>query len=130
MPMQIFFESNVTLQDCYIQIRRRQGFGDLLSEYKKLSKLGKGAYGYVVLAQHKNSKSRVAINIMSKKRIEFEYDNLTEPFQEITLLQAIARAKFPQVLELIDYYDDHNLHYLVTKVYDGGNLYSYFKERI
>ena len=82
------------------------------------------------MAQHKNSKSRVAIKILNKKQIESEYDNPTEPFQEITLLHALARAKCPHVLELIDYDDDQNFHYLVTRVYAGGNLSSYFKEQI
>ena len=82
------------------------------------------------MAQHKNSKSKVAIKIMSKKQIKFEYDDPAEPFQEITLLQALARAKCPQLLEVIDYDDDQDLHYLVTKVYDGGNLYSYFQQQI
>ena len=86
MTKKIFFENNLTLQDCYIQIRRHQGFSDLLSEYLFRSRLGQGGYADVFLAQHKNSKSNLAIKIMNKKRIESEYYNPTEPFQEITLL--------------------------------------------
>ena len=73
-----------------------------MSEYSILTQLGKGSYGRVVLAQHKNTKVRVAIKIIGKDVIMFNFNDPTEPFQEIKLLEELAPLKSVHLLKLID----------------------------
>ena len=65
---------------CVTQVRLSQNYDDLLSEYNELSFLGKGGFGKVVLAQHKNSLSKVAIKLIDKSRLTAVYTNCDEVF--------------------------------------------------
>ena len=76
----------------------------------------------MVHAEHKNSKSQVAIKIISKEIVSCAHKPPNEPFQEITLLEALARANCSNILEFIDKDDDENYLYLVTKIYAGSHL--------
>ena len=76
----------------------------------------------MVHALHKNSKRRVAIKIISKNIVSTIHKEPNEPFQEITLLEALNRANCTNILEFIDKDDDEHFLYLVTKIYPGYNL--------
>lgn len=76
----IFFESEQMLFRCVTQVRLSQNFDDLLSEYNELSFLGKGGFGKVVLAQHKNNFSKVAIKLIDKNRLTKVYSKCDEVF--------------------------------------------------
>lgn len=65
---------------CVTQVRLSQNYDDLLSEYNELSFLGEGGFGKVVLAQHKNSLSKVAIKLIDKSRLTAVYTNCDEVF--------------------------------------------------
>ena len=65
LTTQIFFESNETLEDCHVEIKRLQGFSDLRAEYKIIKKLSKGDYPCVLLARHKKSKIEIVLKMIS-----------------------------------------------------------------
>ena len=83
----------------------------------------------MVLAEHKNSKSRVAIKIISKALIKDIYRNLSEPFQEVSLLEDLAQINCENILEFLDMDENDDYVYLVTKVYAGRCLQSYLNEQ-
>ena len=100
--MQIFFESNETLEDCHAEIKRLQGFSDLRSEYSIIRQLSKGSYPCVLLARHKKSKIKVVLQMVSSIIIEHVFHNPAKPYQEAKLLEELALLKCKNVLELID----------------------------
>ena len=59
---------------------KRQGFIERLSQYTVLGKLGKGAFGIVVLAQHKYSEVKVAIKLIDKRQINQQFTEQDEIF--------------------------------------------------
>ena len=87
-----------------------------------------GGFGQVVLAQHKNSKTRVAIKTISKALIKDIYRDPSEPFQEVSLLEDLAQINCQNILEFLDKDDDEHYVYLVTKAYGGRHLQAYLNQ--
>ena len=79
----------------------------------------------MVLAEHKNSKSRVAIKIISKATIKDIYRDPSEPFHEVSLLLDLAQINCQNIIEFLDKDDDEVCVYLVAKVYAGRHLQAY-----
>ena len=88
-----------------------------------------GGFGQVVLAQHKNSKTRVAIKTISKALIKDIYRDPSEPFQEVSLLEDLAQINCQNILQFLDKDDDEHYIYLVTKAYGGRHLQAYLKQQ-
>ena len=78
------------LEECNSQIRKSQGFAELLDEYTLVTKLGEGGFGSVMLAEHKNSKAKVAIKLIKKAPLAKMYAKCGETFQEVSVLREVT----------------------------------------
>ncbi|OQR91392.1 serine/threonine kinase [Thraustotheca clavata] len=84
------------------------------------SLLGSGAFGSVVLATHNVTKNRVAI-----KKIARTDEGMKDFRYEVSNLRALH--DHPNIVSLIDHFDDGEYLSLVMEVAEHGNLYSFVK---
>lgn len=90
----------------------------LLQKYKNKKKLGKGAYGDVLLVEDLNGKE-YAVKMISNKIIQ------KDPYLEEYLegeKDAMMSIKNRYVVELYAFEEDENYKYFVCEYCDGGDL--------
>ena len=88
----MFFDSDVILQEWYVQILQLQGFDNFTDQYEWRSKLGEGAFGDVLLARHKLTRIRCAMKLLDKRIINEAFSVTSESYQEISLLDEVTIA--------------------------------------
>jgi len=60
----------MAIQNCHAEILKAQGFLEKrIEQYVPMGRLGRGAFGIVLLAKHKYSGIKVAIKVIEKKVI-------------------------------------------------------------
>eukprot|EP00056_Hartaetosiga_gracilis_P006417 m.96511 g.96511 ORF g.96511 m.96511 type:complete len:983 (+) comp12468_c0_seq3:152-3100(+) len=93
----------------------------LLPHYKLQRTLGEGAFAKVKQAVHKESGLNVAVKVVYKKCITADYvrDNLQ---REGNLLRLIDH---PNVIKLIEIFENDDVYCLVTEIATGGELLDY-----
>eukprot|EP00944_MAST-04C_sp_MAST-4C-sp1_P000179 g179.t1 len=88
--------------------------------YKLIKELGEGAYSVVYEGKHRGTKERVAIKVIKKKGLpQTEYENLTH---EVGIMKTLDH---PNIVKLIDYFDEEKACYIVTELCVGGELLDY-----
>lgn len=81
------------------------------------SKLGDGAYGQVRLATCKRTGLNRAIKTIAKSSATQTYDNL---IAEVAVLKQLDH---PNIMKLLEFYEDARNYHLVTELYTGGELF-------
>ena len=90
---------------------------ELKNTYKVKQVIGKGGYASVRLAVHRQTKIKVAIKVVQKKRMS-EADLLG--FQnEVAFLSEIDH---PNVVQVLDIYEDEKNFCLILERLEGGGL--------
>lgn len=85
--------------------------------YKLIKELGEGAYSVVYEGKHRETKERVAVKVIKKKGLPpAEYENLTH---EVGIMRTLDH---PNIVKLIDYFDEKKACYIVTELCVGGEL--------
>lgn len=110
-------ENNVSSTGPPIHPRR----ASTIAKYQILKTLGEGASCRVMAVEDKGTKRRYAMKVMDKSA---EYNrSLFE--NEARILNAL---KHPNVLELVDAYEDDRTYNLITVLCQGGELFDRVKE--
>ena len=99
-------------------------FKSLLDQYEIENKLGKGKFGLVKLAKHKETGRLVAIKIMAKKNMNNQDLELAKT--EIDILKV---SQHPNIITLYDLYDTEDFIYTVIQYCSGGDLFGYLEKR-
>ena len=99
-------------------------FKSLLDQYEIENKLGKGKFGLVKLAKHKETGRLVAIKIMAKKNMNNQDLELAKT--EIDILKV---SQHPNIIKLYDVYDTADFIYIVMEYCSGGDLFGYLEKR-
>lgn len=89
----------------------------VVAKYHLREVLGKGAFSEVVRAEEKESGKQVAIKIIDKKALKGKEEALQN---EIDVLR---KARHPNIVELMELYDDKSRLYLVMELVTGGELF-------
>ena len=119
-----FFTDDVFIYKPFVYIIKKStcyfNFSDLYEKYKEI---GKGGFGVVYLGQHKKTKQQVAIKILKKEKIEYlhEFEIIRN---EIDILKLCYH---PNILRILDNFEDNDYIYIVTEYIDGGTLRDYLK---
>ena len=124
----VFFDTEEEMVTFHEEILHRQGFGghDRIKQYEFLGKLGQGTFGIVLLAKHKLSGIRVAVKMINKRPIEKAFSKVeNHVYQEIQVVNEIARANCSNTLELIETFENSEDYVIVTKMMQGGDLHNY-----
>lgn len=127
----IFFTSATQQEYWYNTIQKAQGFDPEhhIEQYESLGPLGEGSFGIVVLSQHRYSGAKVAIKIISKARIENTFKVNGQDFQELEILDEVTNSECPNILELIESFEDKEHYYIVTKFMPAGDLYNFLSKQ-
>ena len=96
--------------------------GGLKENYIIGSKIGSGAFGYVRLGIHKDSKQKRAIKTIDKENISKDMKERAKFFNEVDILR---RADHPNIIKLYEFYEDEKYFHLVTEYVAGGELFDF-----
>ncbi|WPK26399.1 hypothetical protein PUMCH_003752 [Australozyma saopauloensis] len=91
-------------------------------EFKILKKMGEGAYGKVVLAEHKDDPAyKIIIKCIDKQRILVDTwvrdRQLGTVPSEIQVMATLNNEPHPNIMRIIDYFEDTNYYYLETPIF-------------
>ncbi|GFV88007.1 hypothetical protein TNCV_3241571 [Trichonephila clavipes] len=91
-------------------------------EFKDL--LGTGAFSQVVLAESKDESSKMyAIKCIDKKALKGKEDSLENE------IKVLRRLKHPNIVQLVETFEDKNKVYLVMELVTGGELFDRIVEK-
>ena len=99
-------------------------YKNLLDQYDIKEKAGKGKFGLVKLAKHKETGRTVAIKIMAKKNMSVQDLELAKT--EIDILKV---SQHPNIIKLYDVFNTADYIYIVMEFCGGGDLFSYIEKR-
>jgi len=91
--------------------------------YKISHVLGTGAFSEVKLAENRETKKLVAIKCIPKRILRGKSDSINN---EINVLRKI---KHPNIVELLEFYDNQSHIYLVMELVTGGELFDRIVEK-
>lgn len=106
-----------------------QKYKDLPKDYKLVHKLGEGAFSAVYKATHEPTGRAVAIKIINKTNLGVK--QIANINNEISIMK---RLNHPNVLRLVDLFNNDDFCYIVLEYCDGGEIfnkiieYTYFSE--
>lgn len=91
-------------------------------EFKVLKKMGEGAYGKVVLAEHKEDPAyKIMIKCIDKQRILVDTwvrdRRLGTIPSEIQVMATLNNEPHPNIMRIVDYFEDPNYYYLETPIF-------------
>jgi serine/threonine protein kinase len=87
--------------------------------------LGQGSFGKVTLCTHKLSKVKVAVKSIDKAGIKRTFTANSQVFEEMAIMEKLARESCPNLLELVETFEDDEAYYVVSNYMPGGDLYRY-----
>ena len=121
----VYFETELSVKNCHAEILKAQGFLEKrIEQYVPMGRLGRGAFGIVLLGKHKYSGIKVAIKVIDKKVIQETFDVNGQVFDELEIMKEVS-GNCPNVIELVESFEDENSYYCVTRYMAGGDLYKY-----
>jgi serine/threonine protein kinase len=105
-------------------IKKVIGYANLLDFYELKESLGKGKFGTVRCGIHKKTGKKVAIKVMKKNAMQALDVELVK--QEIEILKV---CQHPNLLRMLDVFENTEHIYIVTEVLEGGDLFSFLEKR-
>lgn len=90
--------------------------------------VGKGTFGTVMLAHHKYTGDKFAVKIIDKKVIKETFTANGQVFAELEIMQEIS-GSCPNVMNLVESFEDDNFYFCVTRFMAGGDLNKYITEQ-
>lgn len=96
--------------------------GKKITEFDIVKEIGEGAYGKVIIGQHKNDKPyEVIIKCIDKERILVDTwvrdRNLGTIPSEIQIMSTLMKEKHPNIMRIIDFFEDEQYYYLETPIF-------------
>ncbi len=86
--------------------------------------MGKGKFGLVRAAIHKQTGARVAVKVIKKAKLSIEDLDLAK--REIEILKV---CQHPNIIRLLDTFENPDYIYIVMELLQGGDLYEYLNKR-
>ncbi|CAG9318985.1 SNF1-like_6 [Blepharisma stoltei] len=96
-----------------------------LENYRILGPLGRGTFGLVKLAEHLETKTKVALKFLKKKTIS-EKSMISKVKREIKILK---KFQHPHVIKLYEVIDTCTTFILVLEYLPRGELYNYLEKK-
>lgn len=86
--------------------------------------LGKGQFGLVKLATHKKTGQKVAIKTVKKKDMK-----PIDVFQQRREIEILKMCQHPNIIKLIDIFENADYYYIVLEYMEGKDLFDYLLKR-
>ena len=99
----------------------------IFSDYYELQKvIGEGAYGIVYLGINKKTGEKVAIKTIDKVKIS----NLKSKEYIMNEIDILKKCYHPNIVRLLDHFEDKDYIYIVLEYIEGGTLRDYFEKEL
>jgi calcium-dependent protein kinase len=98
--------------------------GLIEESYLFLRELGRGSFGRVMYAKHRETEAIRAIKIIAKPPHEFGA-SMAKFCEEVSIL---SRMDHPNIIRIYEFYEDNSYLYLVTEYVEGGPLNELVRE--
>lgn len=105
-------------------IREAIGCYSFSDYYDMKDVLGKGKFGLVRMAIHKNTKKSVAVKIMKKKDMNAQDIELMR--REVEILKI---CQHPNIIRLLDIFENSDYIFIVMEHLKGGDMFSFLEKR-
>ncbi|CAB4394228.1 uncharacterized protein OCT59_010909 [Rhizophagus irregularis] len=109
-------------------------FAKTINDFVILENMGSGAYGQVNLAYNKNDpeKKKVVIKFVDKSRILMDCWTRDKTLGtiplEIHILHTLRRIPHPNIVQMVDYFEDDDCYYIEMGLHGGGmDLFDYIE---
>ena len=99
------------------------GNADILQFYTLGKTIGEGTYGKVKLSCHNESGKKFAVKEVAKKRMSH-----MQMFQQMKEIEVLKMSQHPNIIKLIDLFENGICYHIVLEYMSGGDLYSYFEK--
>lgn len=96
------------------------GYANLFDYYNFEESLGKGQFGLVKLATHKQTGKKVAIKTVHKKDMK-----PIEIYQQRREIDVLKQCQHPNIVALIDLFENSDYYYIVLEYMQGKDLFDY-----
>jgi len=106
------------------KIKQAIGYLNFFDYYEMLEDLGEGKFGKVKLGVYKKTKEKVAIKIIKKSSLE----NLKDIELVKSEIDIMKLCRHPNVVKLIDHFENSEYIFIVMELLKGGNLGEYFNK--
>ncbi|MDR3547571.1 MAG: protein kinase [Candidatus Pacebacteria bacterium] len=93
-------------------------FGSVVSRYKEIKSLGKGAYGEVKMVAENTTNQMMAMKVIPKKNCSRE--STSSLLNEIDVLKKLDH---PNILKVYEFYQDEQNYYIIMEYCAGGELF-------
>ena len=111
-------------KDWIDNLKKATGYTNLLDIYEVKEKLGNGKFGLVKLGINKQTKEKVAIKIMNKKKMDTSDIELMR-----TEIEILKICQHPNIIRLYDIFENIDYIYIIMEYCPGGDLFSYLEKR-
>lgn len=95
---------------------------NLYTDYELFGKLGEGFYGYVRLANHRETRMQRAVKSIEKSKISSTQSEKNKFFNEFEILK---QTDHPNIVKIFEYYEDRTYFHLIMEYISGGKLLNY-----
>ena len=119
----LLFEEKETQIEFGKQIKMNINNNNFEDKYEVKDKLGEGHFAVVKKCIEKNTGKEYAVKIITKQKLKKK--DLDLIIHEKNYMKLI---KNPNIVSLIDDFEDEKYIYLIMEYYKGGDLYSYINE--
>ena len=82
-----------------------------------------------MICQHKNSKVKYALKVVTKAELDKTFDSRRDLFKEPKIMEKVSRGQSENLLGLVDDFEDNEKHYLVMELCEHGDLLHYLGGR-
>ena len=111
-------------KDWIDNLKKATGYTNLLDIYEVKEKLGNGKFGLVKLGVNKQTKEKVAIKIMNKKKMDTSDIELMR-----TEIEILKICQHPNIIRLYDIFENIDYIYIIMEYCPGGDLFTYLEKR-
>jgi serine/threonine protein kinase len=120
----LFFDSQELQTEWVQSLKVINGYTNLFDFYDFEKDLGQGQFGLVKLARHKETGDLVAIKTVYKKNMK-----PIEIFQQRREIEVLKMCQHPNIVGLIDLFENNDYYYIVLEYMQGGDLFDYNEQR-
>jgi len=120
----ILFDSENVKEKWKKSINQAIKLSKITDFYEIKNIIGKGKYGQVRLGIHIVSKNKVAIKIITKSLLN---ENDCESVK--SELAILVQCHHPNIIQMIDFFENEEFFYFVFEYLEGGTLLSYLEKR-
>jgi serine/threonine protein kinase len=120
----VYFTSENKMEIWFKVLQEASGNADITDYYEFKENLGKGQFGHVKRAVNLKTKMEVAVKQIKKKKISSEELEMLRNEMEVLKI-----CQHPNIVSLIDIFEDSKSIYIVLELLNGGDLYNYMEDR-